>query len=250
MKKIQFFGADQLSLSIAWSFACLLLSLDLLDGYWSELGLDFEKHDDIRSPIREYVQAEQLLSELGEEEYHFSMESDLINNLFEKITNTYGELPAAKIFRWIEKRYLEAKTAYHWSSEWNYKLIRLEKYPVIAGIGMGKLAALNAVADKISEIDDQTETEIDALEEEPKSEWDARQYAVYRKENPDVSPLDCLSSYFAHWRFIGIWHEVLNLLTPAELEALELWAKAVHVAEKGYGPPDVLTVPPEYRHPE
>ena len=250
MKKIQFVGVDDLSLSIDWKMALLLLSLDLTDRYWSEFGLDLQDHDGIRRSIREYIEAEQALDDLSEEQYDFSMESDLINDLFEKITDTYGETSSVKIFGWIERRYLEAETAYRWSSKWRYKLIRLEKYPVITGIGMGKLAALNAVADKISEIDDQTETEIDALEEEPKSEWDARQYAVYRKENPNISPLDCLRSYFAHWRFIGIWHEVLNLLTPAELEALELWAKAVHVAEKGYGPPDVLTVPPEYRHPE
>ncbi|MCP4366186.1 MAG: hypothetical protein GY800_12935 [Planctomycetes bacterium] len=105
-------------------------------------------------------------------------------------------------------------------------------------------------AEKMADIDDQTMTEIDNFEKEPRSEWDTRQYAVYRKENPDVSPLDSLRGYLAHWRFTNIWQEILALLAPDEINALELWAMGIHVAERSYGGPEVLTIPPEYRHPE
>jgi len=250
MKKIQFLGVDHLSHSISWNWAFLLLSLDSVDRYWSEFGLDFDNRDDIRLPIREYIEAEQRLSELSQEEYHFSMESDLINDLLKKIAYTFGDISAEKILGWIEKRFIEADRADRWTTEWLFKFNRLEKYPIITGIGMDKLAALNTLADKISETSDQTATEIEELENEPKSDWDTRQYAIYRKENPDISPLEILIAYLDHWRFVKNWHKIVDLLTPAELDALELWAKGVHVAERGYGDPEVLTVPPEYRHPK
>ena len=250
MNKLLFVGEKDLSLSIAWKMAFMLLSLDLTDRYWPEFGLDLQDRDGIRRLIREYIEAEEALNELSEEEYHFSMQSDLINDLLDKITNNYGDTSLSEILNWIEKRYLDAEMASQWTSNWNSKFYRLEKYPIISFSDIDKLAAFNAVAEKILKLFDKIDNEIETLEKEPKSEWDARQYAVYRKENPDVGPLDLLRNYLWHWRFIDIWHELLNLLTPAELEALELWAKAVHVAERGYGSPDVLTVPPEYRHPE
>ncbi len=247
MQKIQI---DDLSLSINWESALLLLSLDRVDRYWSEFGLDFKDHDGIRGLIREYIEAEQALNDLSEEDYHFSMESDLINDLFKKITDAKGDLAAIKIRDWIEKRFLVAKTD-RWCRKWSsliYQLGRWKELPIFTGIGIDKLTALDNLAEKVGDISGQAEDEIDNLEEEPKSEWDSRQYAVYRKENPDVSPLDCLGGYLRHWRFIDIWNEIMALLTPDELNALENWVKAVYTAKRK-GNPDDLTIPSEYRHP-
>ncbi|MCP3872660.1 MAG: hypothetical protein GY699_05815 [Desulfobacteraceae bacterium] len=250
MEKIKFVGADGLNLSIGWSNALLLLSLDLLGRYWSEFGLDFKDHDSIRGLIREHIEAEQALRDLSEEEYHFSMESDLVNDLFKKITNTNGDLIAKKIRDWIEKRLL-VQSRDRWCREMRYMIFRSvgdKDFPIVTGIGIDKLAALDNLAEKMADINDQIEPEIDKLEKEPKSEWDLRQYAIYQKVNPAYSPLDALSGYLNYWRFIDGWNEILILLTPDELNALELWAKAVSMAKKRN--PDYLTIPPEYRHPE
>ncbi len=248
MNKIQI---EDLDLFLGWKSALLRLSLDRVDRYWSEFGLDFKDHDSIRGMIREYIEAEQALNDLSEEEYHFSMQSDLINDLFKKIADTKGDLAAIKIRDWIEKRFLIVRTD-RWCRKWCvliYQLGRWKKLPIFAGIGIDKLNALDNLAEKAGDISGQTEDEIDNLEKEPKSEWDSRQYAVYRKENPDVSPLDFLEVYLDYWRFIDIWNEILALLTPDELNALELWARAVYTAERK-GNPDDLTIPSEYRHPE
>ncbi|MCP3871902.1 MAG: hypothetical protein GY699_01950, partial [Desulfobacteraceae bacterium] len=145
MEKIKFVGVDDLSLSIDWFRALFLLSLDLLGRYWSEFGLDFKDHDSIRGLIREYIEAEQALNDLSEEEYHFSMESDLVNDLFKKITNTNGDLVAKKIRDWIEKRFLVESTD-RWCGEMRYMIFQLARdkdFPIVTGIGIDKLAALD-----------------------------------------------------------------------------------------------------------
>jgi hypothetical protein len=226
----------------------LLLSLDRVMPFWEEMELNFSHPDQVKQAARSFVIEQQKLDMTAKSDY-FNTISFLLNNLFKHICNFEGEEGVSTLHNWIE-RFIMYENESSWRFAWHGLMFTLDalQEPVLIRLGLPeeKIPALLQLADRYGDLASELEDQIEEAESQSLEGWDGEQYRIYRRESDDVSPLDYLSDHLLALRFHKVWHEILALLNPDEMDILNQWGQYI-TALKGRIPPANAIIPEKYR---
>jgi hypothetical protein len=231
----------------------LLISLDRTIPFMKEMELYFSNIELFHKTVRQYVRKQQQMK-YSEEELLLYAEyvrfiSDLYSSLLTDIEKIEGESGAAALQSWI-RRFIMYENESSWRFAWHGLMFTFDasQEPVLIRLGLPeeKIPALLRLVDRYGDLASELEDQIEEAESQPLQGWDEEQYRIYRKESDDVSPLDYLSDHLLALRFHKVWHEILVLLNPNEMDILNQWGQYI-TALKGRIPPANAIIPEKYR---
>jgi hypothetical protein len=244
---------DSAETSLGWERALLLLSLERALPFWNDLGLAFQSPERVQKLVRATVRAQQALQDApGDDPAQPAKEAALRADLLAKVGAVEGQAGASALRDWVEREYVPLARPEPWRGAWRTLLARLaEPQEALAlsheGMPPEKVARLADVAAAWRRARDQIGERIEAAERLPLAGWDQQQYERYRRDDPDVSPLDALSQHLKARRFAEVWRQVVGLLGPDDLDRLVRWALP-RAPRMGFAP-DAVALPPEARAP-
>jgi hypothetical protein len=176
-------------------------------------------------------------------------EEELAKTCFRTMSEMAGIHDTARVAAWLTGPVLASITKSLWPYLWKMLLYRLGdvKPGTLASHGVPMDAAQKLVKIAVrhrSEVD-AMEERIEAVQEEPLSEWDAIAYADYRWDGLVSYPLSLLEPVFEYASFDRKWPEVMRCLQPVYIDALIQWGRA------NIGPKDArsehVTIPDDVR---
>ncbi len=231
----------------AWYEGSLWLGLDKFEGFWEDVGPVVENREAVKSAVRDALRVQYTINaanharwaadpnspdELNET---FSVE-ELAKTCFCTMAERAGPQDAARVAAWLKGPVIAANTESGWHYLWNMLLFRMgEDDPrklVSHGIPSNTARKLVAIAVRHRSEVDAIDDRIDAVQQEPYSEWDIIAY-----DDHQANALSGLWRLFKYLSFDRKWLEVMRCLEPAYIDALIRWGRA------NVGPKD-----PSYEH--
>jgi hypothetical protein len=173
--------------------------------------------------------------------------SALINAALGRIAAVEGDEGANALADWIALTYLPNLDRERWYETWQVLFLRLAEGHISQlsgqGISDNKLSALAALVTRWRGTKAQMSDRIDEADAQPLTGWDGEQYALYRHETPDISPLDYLNAFLNNYTFGPFWAGLGELLSPAEMTILDRWGQ-LYTTMKTSIPPAWAKFPP------
>jgi hypothetical protein len=237
---------DDITTLQQWERALLIVSLDRVTPSWDDMGIHLSDRERVKEAIREFVTAQQRQPMDPELVFYPRQISALINAMLDKIAGVEGVEGANALADWIGQTYLPNLSRERWYETWQVLFLRLAEGNISQLSGQGisdeKLSALTALVTRWQETKAQMHHRIEEADALPLTGWDGRQYALYRQETPDISPLDYLVSFLDNYTFAPFWEGLVELLSPGELAVLDRWGQ-LYTAMKTSIPPAWAKIP-------
>ena len=131
---------------LAWKMALFLLSLDKVEHFWKELGLDFAHKEVVKGEIRLFVISQERLDDDNQDDNYACSLATLINLLMNRLKVIENSKDVYILLAWIEHQYIPYDKEEVWRFGWRalfYKLIRTN---------LNRLIELGMSSDKASRI--------------------------------------------------------------------------------------------------
>ena len=239
----------------AWYEGSLWLGLDQFERFWEDVGPVVENREAVKSAVRDALRVQYAINAANHAKWAADPNTpdeltedvpteELAKTCFGTMAETAGTQDAERVAAWLTGSVLAANKESGWHYIWNMLLYRMgEDAPrklVSHGIPSNIAEKLVAIAVRHRSEVDAIEDRIDAVEQEPYSEWDIIAY-----DDHQWNALSGLRSLFKYISFERKWPEVMRCLEPAYIDALIRWGRA------NVGPKDELyervTIPDDVR---
>jgi hypothetical protein len=225
----------------AWERGLLWLSLERGLPLWKDLGLTFRSPERVQEAVRTAAWTQQALwdAPVDDPQYPANV-AVVLEGLLEHIGSVEGRAAATALRDWVEHQVAPSARRPPWEGAWRALLPRLSLPRETlalprAGLAPAQAARLIDLARAWSQARDRLDAAVAAAERQTLQGWDREQYERYRRDDPDVSPLDGLAQFLKGRAFADFWRQVIQGLTPEELAVLVRWGQA-HAPAAGFDP--------------
>lgn len=238
-----------------WVKGSLWLGLDHFELFWDDVGPVVENRKAVKSAVRNALRVQYTINARNRARWDADPNSsdeldedipyeELATTCFRTINETAGTNDAERVAVWLTKAVYAAENESGWHYLWNMLLYRLgEVRPSTLashGIPIDTAQKLVKIAVRHRSEVDAIEDRIEAVQQEPHSEWDIMAYDDHQANA--LSGIRCLFKYVS---FDKKWPEVMRCLPPAYIDALIRWGRAnVGPNDPSY---DHVTIPDDIR---